>query len=37
MSTTFRGVVPFLISDGIRILLLVFVPPISLFLVRMFG
>jgi tripartite ATP-independent transporter DctM subunit len=37
MSTTFRGVVPFLISDAIRILLLVFVPSISLFLVRLFS
>ena len=37
MSTTFRGVIPFLISDAIRILLLVFVPSISLFLVRLFG
>ena len=31
------GVIPFLISDAIRILLLVFVPSISLFLVRIFG
>ncbi len=37
MAVAFRGVVPFLCSDAIRVLLLVFVPSISLFLVRLFG
>jgi C4-dicarboxylate transporter, DctM subunit len=33
---TFKGVVPFLISDGIRIVLLVLFPVISLYLVHTF-
>ncbi|HRP73947.1 MAG TPA: TRAP transporter large permease [Rhodocyclaceae bacterium] len=37
MGVAFRGVVPFLCSDVLRVLLLVFVPSISLFLVRLFG
>jgi len=37
MSVTFRGIVPFLISDAVRVLLLVFFPVISLFLVRWTG
>ena len=34
MRTAFRGVVPFLVSDAIRVLLLVFFPVLSLWLVR---
>lgn len=34
---TFKGVVPFLISDLLRIILLVFFPVISLYLVHTFG
>ncbi|MDP2368692.1 TRAP transporter large permease [Rhodoferax sp.] len=37
MSVTFRGIVPFLISDALRVLLLVFFPALSLFLVRWMG
>lgn len=37
MSTMFRGVMPFLMSDLMRILLLVFVPGISLFALRLAG
>ncbi|MEK7821084.1 MAG: TRAP transporter large permease subunit, partial [Pseudomonadota bacterium] len=37
LTQTFVGVVPFLISDLARILLLLFVPAISLVLVRTFG
>jgi len=37
MSVTFRGIVPFLISDATRVLLLVFFPVLSLFLVRWMG
>lgn len=37
MSVTFRGIVPFLISDALRVLLLVFFPVVSLFLVRWMG
>jgi tripartite ATP-independent transporter DctM subunit len=36
LTETFKGVVPFLISDGVRILLLVFFPIISLYLVHTF-
>ena len=36
LTQTFKGVVPFLISDGLRILLLVFFPIISLYLVHTF-
>jgi TRAP-type C4-dicarboxylate transport system permease large subunit len=34
---TFKGVIPFLLSDLMRILLLVFFPIISLYLVHTFG
>jgi C4-dicarboxylate transporter DctM subunit len=33
---TFKGVIPFLISDGFRIVLLVYFPIISLYLVHTF-
>jgi TRAP-type C4-dicarboxylate transport system permease large subunit len=34
MKETFKGIVPFLISDCVRILLLVFVPSIALVALR---
>jgi TRAP-type C4-dicarboxylate transport system permease large subunit len=34
MKETFKGIVPFLVSDCLRILLLVFVPSISLVALR---
>ncbi|CAI09171.1 TRAP transporter large permease [Aromatoleum aromaticum] len=34
MSATFRGIVPFLMSDALRVVLLVFFPVLTLFLVR---
>jgi TRAP-type C4-dicarboxylate transport system permease large subunit len=37
MMDSFKGVVPFLISDLARIILLVFFPVISLYLVHTFG
>ncbi len=37
MIVTFRGLVPFLMADAVRVLLLVFFPVISLFLVRFWG
>jgi C4-dicarboxylate transporter, DctM subunit len=37
LTETFKGVIPFLVSDGIRIVLLVFFPVISLYLVHRFG
>ncbi len=37
LTETFRGVVPFLIADGFRTVLLVTVPSLSLFLVHRFG
>ena len=37
MSETFKGVIPFLISDAIRVTLLVFFPVLSLWLVRLLG
>jgi C4-dicarboxylate transporter DctM subunit len=37
MSETFKGVVPFLISDALRVTLLVFVPVLSLWLVRLLA
>jgi TRAP-type C4-dicarboxylate transport system permease large subunit len=37
LTETFKGVMPFLASDFIRITLLLFVPAISLVLVRTFG
>jgi TRAP-type C4-dicarboxylate transport system permease large subunit len=37
LTETFKGVMPFLASDFVRITLLVFVPAISLVLVRSFG
>jgi len=36
LTETFKGVVPFLLSDGVRIALLVFFPVISLYLVHTF-
>ena len=36
LTETFKGVIPFLISDGLRTLLLVFFPIISLYLVHTF-
>jgi C4-dicarboxylate transporter, DctM subunit len=36
LTETFKGVVPFLLSDAVRIVLLVFFPVISLFLVHTF-
>jgi tripartite ATP-independent transporter DctM subunit len=35
MAETYRGVLPFLVSDAIRVLLLLFFPTISLMLVRL--
>jgi tripartite ATP-independent transporter DctM subunit len=35
MAVTFRGIVPFLISDAVRVTLLVLFPTLSLFLVRL--
>jgi TRAP-type C4-dicarboxylate transport system permease large subunit len=37
MSETFRGVVPFLISDALRVMLLIFYPVLSLWLVRLLA
>ena len=37
MSVTFRGIIPFLISDAIRVMLLVLFPVLSLYLVRLAG
>ncbi|MBK9234902.1 MAG: TRAP transporter large permease [Rhodoferax sp.] len=37
MSVTFRGIVPFLISDAVRVVLLACFPVLSLFLVRWMG
>ena len=37
LMETFRGVVPFLIADGLRTVLLVTVPSLSLFLVHRFS
>jgi tripartite ATP-independent transporter DctM subunit len=37
MAETFKGVVPFLISDAVRITLLVFFPILSLWLVRLLA
>jgi len=37
MSATFRGIVPFLMSDALRVVLLVFFPVLTLFLVRVIG
>ncbi len=37
MSVTFKGVVPFLVSDALRVMLLVFLPILSLWLVRRLG
>jgi TRAP-type C4-dicarboxylate transport system permease large subunit len=34
MGVTFRGVVPFLMSDTVRVALLVFFPPLTLALVH---
>ena len=37
LTETFKGVIPFLLSDFLRIILLVFFPVISLYLVHTFG
>ncbi|MEQ8866274.1 MAG: TRAP transporter large permease [Thalassobaculum sp.] len=37
MLESFRGVLPFLISDGVRVVLLIAFPPITLWLVRFLG
>jgi C4-dicarboxylate transporter, DctM subunit len=37
IAESYRGVMPFLVSDTLRTLLLLFVPPISLWLVRFVG
>ncbi len=37
MAETYRGVVPFLITDGVRLALLLFFPLVSLWLVRMMN
>ncbi|HEX6944758.1 MAG TPA: TRAP transporter large permease, partial [Casimicrobiaceae bacterium] len=37
MAETFKGVIPFLVSDAIRVVLLVFFPALSLWLVRVLG
>jgi tripartite ATP-independent transporter DctM subunit len=37
IAESYRGVMPFLISDTLRTLLLLFFPPISLFLVKYIG
>lgn len=37
LTESFRGVLPFLLSDFLRILLLLFFPGITLYLVRTFG
>jgi C4-dicarboxylate transporter DctM subunit len=37
IAESYRGVMPFLISDTLRTLLLLFFPPISLWLVQYIG
>ena len=37
LTETFKGVVPFLVSDLVRIVLLLAFPAISLVLIRSFG
>jgi C4-dicarboxylate transporter DctM subunit len=37
MGTAFRGVVPFLVSDAVRVVLLVLFPSLSLWLVHLMG
>jgi TRAP-type C4-dicarboxylate transport system permease large subunit len=37
MIETFRGVVPFLISDVVRLTLVITIPAASLFLPKLFG
>jgi TRAP-type C4-dicarboxylate transport system permease large subunit len=37
MLDTFRGVVPFLLSDVVRVALIVLLPPLSLWLPHWFG
>ena len=37
IAESYRGVVPFLVSDTVRTLLLLFFPPISLWLVKYIG
>ena len=37
MIETFKGVVPFFVSDGIRVAFIIFFPAITLILPRLFG
>jgi TRAP-type C4-dicarboxylate transport system permease large subunit len=37
MAETYRGVLPFLVSDAVRVLLLLFFPILSLWLVRVLA
>ncbi len=37
MLDTFRGVVPFLMSDAMRVALIVLLPPLSLYLPQLMG
>jgi TRAP-type C4-dicarboxylate transport system permease large subunit len=37
IGESYRGVMPFLISDTLRTLLLLFFPPITLYLVKFIG
>ena len=37
MAETYRGVVPFLVTDAFRVLLLLFFPIVSLWAVRLLG
>lgn len=37
MTETFKGVIPFLLSDVLRVILLVFIPGITLWLVHLMG
>ena len=37
LSETYRGVMPFLVSDAVRLALLIAFPPISLWLVKYIG
>jgi C4-dicarboxylate transporter DctM subunit len=37
LAETFRGVMPFLASDAVRLVLLIVFPPISLWLVKYIG
>jgi TRAP-type C4-dicarboxylate transport system permease large subunit len=37
MLDTFRGVIPFLMSDAVRVTLIVLIPTLSLFLPRVLS